>query len=58
MVGVIVGAVVFGQFSDSFGRKPALLVSLFGCIATMITSSFVNDLLLFTIIRFLVGFLI
>ncbi|KAI6190560.1 MFS domain-containing protein [Aphelenchoides bicaudatus] len=55
MVGVIVGAIIFGQMSDSFGRKPALLAALTGCIATMFGSSFSQDLIVFTIIRFLVN---
>ncbi|KAI6207329.1 MFS domain-containing protein [Aphelenchoides fujianensis] len=55
MIGVIVGAVVFGQLSDSIGRKPALLTALAGCITCMVASSFTNDLLTFTIARFLVN---
>ncbi|KAI6185622.1 MFS domain-containing protein [Aphelenchoides besseyi] len=55
MIGVIIGAVIFGQFSDACGRKPALLTALAGCITCMVASSFTNDLLTFTIARFLVN---
>jgi OCT family organic cation transporter-like MFS transporter 4/5 len=55
MIGIIVGALVFGQCSDLFGRKPALLVSLIGCIISMVSSSFTNGLILFTILRFFVN---
>jgi OCT family organic cation transporter-like MFS transporter 4/5 len=55
MVGVMIGSIIFGQFSDSFGRKRAMIIALFGCIVSMMASSFTNNLFTFTFARFIVN---
>ena len=41
MIGVLIGAILFGKFSDSIGRRPAMLISLTVCIASGIPIVFV-----------------
>ncbi|KAI3417545.1 hypothetical protein GPALN_013265 [Globodera pallida] len=56
MVGVIFGSVLFGFLSDSYGRRKIMLIALILCILSMVATSFTNDLLSFTIVRFFVNF--
>lgn len=72
MVGVIIGSMVFGYLSDSYGRKKIMLIALICCILCMVATSFTNgfflilknfkknffliDLISFTIVRFFVNF--
>ncbi|PAV79019.1 hypothetical protein WR25_23011 isoform A [Diploscapter pachys] len=56
MFGVLVGAVVFGQISDSFGRKLATLISTFGTFVGWLLVAQSRDLFQFTATRSIVGF--
>ncbi|CAJ0950133.1 unnamed protein product, partial [Mesorhabditis belari] len=56
MIGVLVGSVIFGQLSDSFGRKTTLLFGLIGCSLTQIISAFAPTLGWFTGVRIAAGF--
>jgi len=42
MVGVIIGSMVFGYLSDSYGRKKIMLIALICCILCMVATSFTN----------------
>uniref|UniRef100_A0A914YNE7 Major facilitator superfamily (MFS) profile domain-containing protein n=1 Tax=Panagrolaimus superbus TaxID=310955 RepID=A0A914YNE7_9BILA len=55
MIGVMIGSIVFGQFSDSFGRKKAMIIALLGCIISMMATSFTNNLFTFTFARLIVN---
>ncbi|XP_053397695.1 organic cation transporter protein-like [Mercenaria mercenaria] len=56
MGGVLIGAIAMGVFSDVFGRKKALIVSLFLHIGGAFGSAFAPNYALFVTFRFLVGF--
>ncbi|KAL7072972.1 hypothetical protein ACQ4LE_008186 [Meloidogyne hapla] len=56
MVGVIIGSMIFGYLSDSYGRKKIMLIALVCCILCMVATSFTYDLITFTIVRFFVNF--
>uniref|UniRef100_A0A1I7T0J3 MFS domain-containing protein n=1 Tax=Caenorhabditis tropicalis TaxID=1561998 RepID=A0A1I7T0J3_9PELO len=53
--GVLVGAAVFGQFSDSFGRRKALIISCVGNAIFNLISSYSPDLSFFIIWRTIAG---
>jgi len=55
MIGVMIGALAFGQVSDTFGRRKALSIALTGAIIMGYLSSFTWNLVFFTIARFLIG---
>uniref|UniRef100_A0A914DGJ1 Major facilitator superfamily (MFS) profile domain-containing protein n=1 Tax=Acrobeloides nanus TaxID=290746 RepID=A0A914DGJ1_9BILA len=55
MIGVIIGALLFGQLSDMFGRKWTLFSTLLFSQVFMIISSFTPNLLWFTVCRFFVN---
>jgi OCT family organic cation transporter-like MFS transporter 4/5 len=55
MIGVMIGSIVFGQFSDSYGRKKMMIIALFGCIVSMMATSFTNNLFTFTFARLIVN---
>lgn len=55
MIGVIVGSIIFGHLSDSYGRRKIMSIALILCISFMIISSFSNSLIWFTVWRFLVN---
>ncbi|TKR86893.1 hypothetical protein L596_011394 [Steinernema carpocapsae] len=54
MFGAMVGALVFGQVSDLFGRKKALMICLVGMLLFSMVSSCVGSLFAFTASRFFV----
>jgi len=56
-VGAIVGALVFGAFSDAFGRKPQIVIGTFICSVSAGLIAFIPDgaWWLFAILRFFVG---
>ncbi|CAJ0581950.1 unnamed protein product, partial [Mesorhabditis spiculigera] len=56
MLGVLFGAVIFGQVSDSYGRKFTILISLFGIAVTSLMNAYVPSFFYFYWIRILVGF--
>uniref|UniRef100_A0A914ECR7 Major facilitator superfamily (MFS) profile domain-containing protein n=1 Tax=Acrobeloides nanus TaxID=290746 RepID=A0A914ECR7_9BILA len=55
MIGLMIGAVLFGQLSDSFGRKPAMIGALICTNLFMVASSFTHSLFWFTLFRFFVN---
>uniref|UniRef100_A0A7E4W9T0 MFS domain-containing protein n=1 Tax=Panagrellus redivivus TaxID=6233 RepID=A0A7E4W9T0_PANRE len=55
MIGIMLGSVIFGIFSDNYGRKKAMMVSLIGCAISMLATSFTHNLTTFTIARFIVS---
>ncbi|VDM99627.1 unnamed protein product [Thelazia callipaeda] len=56
MIGIMFGAMTFGQLSDTFGRKAILMFGTIGLIVSGLASTFVSDLVTFTIARFFVMF--
>uniref|UniRef100_A0A1I7XYN5 MFS domain-containing protein n=1 Tax=Steinernema glaseri TaxID=37863 RepID=A0A1I7XYN5_9BILA len=56
MVGVMIGSMVFGHMSDSFGRRKVLLVSIAGMFVFSIVSSFSSSLFTFNITRVILMF--
>ncbi|KAK0411575.1 hypothetical protein QR680_005723 [Steinernema hermaphroditum] len=56
MVGVMFGSMVFGHFSDNFGRRKVLLVTVAGMFVFSIVSSFASTLLAFNVTRFVLMF--
>lgn len=56
MLGVIAGSLFFGQISDSYGRKPTLVLTLLGCTIFALISAFPSDLILLTVYRSALGF--
>uniref|UniRef100_A0A915PH97 Major facilitator superfamily (MFS) profile domain-containing protein n=1 Tax=Setaria digitata TaxID=48799 RepID=A0A915PH97_9BILA len=56
MIGIMFGAMTFGQLSDMFGRRAILMFGTVGLIVSGLASTFVNNLVFFTIARFFVMF--
>ncbi|EFO18407.2 hypothetical protein LOAG_10089 [Loa loa] len=56
MIGIMFGAMTFGQLSDMFGRRAILLFGTIGLIISGLASTFVNNLVAFTVARFFVMF--
>ncbi|KAK5865503.1 hypothetical protein PBY51_019769 [Eleginops maclovinus] len=54
-LGVTVGAILFGQLSDKFGRKSMLLVALLSSTALGVASAFSNSYVMFAVCRALCG---
>uniref|UniRef100_A0A914ZPW5 Major facilitator superfamily (MFS) profile domain-containing protein n=1 Tax=Parascaris univalens TaxID=6257 RepID=A0A914ZPW5_PARUN len=55
MLGVMIGALIFGQLSDLFGRKTVGLCCIVGTIVTGSMSALAHNLFSFTLLRFTVG---
>ncbi|CAD5233195.1 unnamed protein product [Bursaphelenchus xylophilus] len=55
MIGVLVGALTFGQLSDLYGRKNLLLFTIVGCLTCTLASSFTGTLFSFTVWRFVLN---
>nr|CDJ90507.1 Major facilitator superfamily MFS-1 domain containing protein [Haemonchus contortus] len=55
MLGVMIGSLSSGQISSSFGRKKPMVVCLTMTGLLSLATYFVNDLVQFTIIRFILG---
>ncbi|CAB3396778.1 unnamed protein product [Caenorhabditis bovis] len=56
MIGVLTGSIVFGQISDSFGRKMASQIAIIGMALGWLIVTQSQDLLAFTVSRTIVGF--
>ncbi|XGW04689.1 hypothetical protein V3C99_015681 [Haemonchus contortus] len=56
MIGVLIGSAMFGQISDSFGRRKSMLVTMAGMAIGWILVAKSYDLTLFTVSRTAVGF--
>jgi MFS family permease len=44
MVGVIIGSMIFGYLSDSYGRRRVMLIALVLCILCMVATSFTQSI--------------
>ncbi|CAM1154294.1 Uncharacterised protein g11158 [Pycnogonum litorale] len=55
MAGVLIGAPIFGQLSDSYGRMKCLMISMFLQAAFSFTSSFATSYSSYLVQRFLTG---
>lgn len=56
MAGVLVGNVISGQMADLIGRKPPLFFSIASLVILNVVSAFSASWLMFTILRFFMGF--
>ena len=57
-IGWIVGAIILGWIADSYGRKKVLFGSFFMMLTCGMIGPFVNNIHVFLLMRFLVGFFI
>lgn len=55
MLGVLIGSIVFGQMSDSLGRKPVFFASLVLQVIFGVIAGIAPDYLTFTISRLVIG---
>ena len=56
MVGLILGGIVWGAIGDRKGRKAALVGSILCYSVASILNSFVNDVAMYGVLRFITGF--
>jgi MFS family permease len=54
--GALIGSFIWGMLGDRFGRKKALLASIFIYSLGMLANGLVHDPLLYGIVRFVIGF--
>ncbi|KAE9554374.1 hypothetical protein FO519_002433 [Halicephalobus sp. NKZ332] len=52
MMGVLLGAIVFGQFSDLFGRKKIMVICSLGIVIFEVLASYSGSLFIFTLLQF------
>ncbi len=55
-VGLAFGQLFSGPLSDAFGRRPLLLLAMFGFAASAIAMFFVTEITMFFVLRFAMGF--
>ncbi|XP_060789240.1 solute carrier family 22 member 7-like [Neoarius graeffei] len=55
LVGVMLGAAIFGHLSDRYGRKPMLLVSYVFALCFGMASVFSSSMIMFAVLRFFTG---
>ncbi|WP_264785240.1 Bcr/CflA family efflux MFS transporter [Aquiluna sp. KACHI24] len=55
-IGLAFGQLVAGPMSDAFGRRPLLLMAMFGFAASAIALFFVKEIGYFLVLRFTMGF--
>ncbi|XP_078661842.1 organic cation transporter protein-like [Branchiostoma floridae x Branchiostoma belcheri] len=55
MVGVLLGAVIFGDLSDRFGRKKVYFLSLFIMLVFGVATAFAHNYWLFVFLRMIIG---
>ena len=55
-LGLMIGAWVFGNLSDIYGRKAVTFLGLLGCVLVGFGYSLANSFFLFAVFRVLVGF--
>ncbi|CAH0586908.1 unnamed protein product [Chrysodeixis includens] len=54
-IGILAGSLIFGYFSDRYGRKIVVLISLFLEVLFVALSAVIPNLWLFLVFRFLIG---
>jgi len=54
-IGMLIGSVIAGHFSDKYGRKPTFTFSIIALLAVWLFSIWITSFWLLTITRFLVG---
>ena len=55
-IGLAFGQLFSGPLSDAFGRRPLLLIAMFGFAASAISLFFVTEITMFFVLRFAMGF--
>lgn len=55
MLGQGFGGLIFSMLADKYGRKPVYIATLFGLSALCFGMAFSNGILVYIIIRFLIG---
>ncbi|MFM2019876.1 MAG: hypothetical protein RL718_457, partial [Actinomycetota bacterium] len=55
-IGLAFGQLFAGPLSDAFGRRPLLLLAMFGFAASAISLFFVTEISMFFVLRFTMGF--
>ncbi|KAG1681646.1 Organic cation transporter 1 [Nymphon striatum] len=55
LVGMMIGLPIFGQISDKFGRKKAILIGMTLWTLVSLSIAFSNSIVMFTVLRLLLG---
>lgn len=58
MIGAIIGGIVFGMFSDRFGRRSMMILAFIGALAVVPLWAFSSQIMLITLGAFLMQFMV